>query len=270
MVGVPDSWANGSSTGQLTSQWCIGDGDKAAPTVARPGAQTDVGCGLGGHDDPGTLIENAGRFVAFDMAPDTPDGRSAVGDRVTVVRDGVAVLVQTEPELRDRVLATISTFDHDQNGCPLHHPVDEDASRRPVPAVAVTSLSGVTGAVACKYAVASGDGRSVGLVSSIEVRDPAAAVSAIAEAPVGGGPDRPQDCTVDTSYGEELIVILVEDDAGRHEIFLRYSGCDHNGFDDGTGVRALTAAAVPPFVTGANTVMSMSGTPAKARMVMGR
>ena len=277
MVGVPDTWEDGGSTTQLTSQWCIGEGDRAAPVVARPGVSTLVLCHAPvdprrSHDstDPGAVIETAGQFVAFSSAPGKPDGRSTEGDRVTVVRSEVSVLVQTTEALRDRIVSTITTADHDHNGCPVQHPVTSDPALRPDPAGDVSSWSGIGTVVACKYEIARDDRDSVGLLSSIEVQKGAEAVAAIARAPVGGGPDDPRDCLADYSYGDDLIVISIDSDTGRHEVYLRYSGCDHNGLDDGTTVRRLTAAAVRPFVAGENVVGSMSGRPAKVHIVRGR
>ena len=59
----------------------------------------------------------------------------------------------------------------------------------------------------------------------------------------------------EVSYGDEIMVLRT----GRAELVIRYSGCDHNGFDDGVTVRRLTAAAMLPFVAGPNRVQSASG-----------
>jgi hypothetical protein len=51
-------------------------------------------------------------------------------------------------------------------------------------------------------------------------------------------------------------VLRVRSAAGDTEIMLRYSGCDHNGFDDGVTVRTLTPAAIARFMTGSNHMIS--------------
>jgi hypothetical protein len=48
---------------------------------------------------------------------------------------------------------------------------------------------------------------------------------------------------------------------------VRYSGCDHNGFDDGVTVRTLTAAAITPFLTGANGAIGSLGSPELAEIL---
>jgi hypothetical protein len=95
------------------------------------------------------------------------------------------------------------------------------------------------------------------------------AIREISKAPLGGGPNNPGDCLPSVSYGDDVVVLLVRSAAGRSEIVLRYSGCDHNGFDDGIAVRSLTAKAVAPFVARANAVLyGFSGGPEKMAILM--
>jgi len=51
-------------------------------------------------------------------------------------------------------------------------------------------------------------------------------------------------------------VLRVTSDKGESQVYLRYSSCDHNGFDDGRSVRRLDASSVAPFLTGPNAVSS--------------
>lgn len=91
----------------------------------------------------------------------------------------------------------------------------------------------------------------------------------MAKAPLGGGPDNPDQCLPSVSYGDDVIVLFVRSAAGRSEVVLRYSGCDHNGFDDGIAVRQLTAKAVAPFVARSNTTLSgFSGGPDKTAILI--
>jgi DNA-directed RNA polymerase specialized sigma24 family protein len=50
-------------------------------------------------------------------------------------------------------------------------------------------------------------------------------------------------------------------------LHLRYQGCDHNGFDDGTGVYALTADAIRPLLRDSNAITT--GPSAAADVVWG-
>lgn len=281
-VGVPGDWGYaGSSTGQITNQWCVDRQKPVAGVVARPGVQTLVACGFDEEGDPGTRIAVAGTFVAFDgLVPvggtgeEGEDGEvgSTVeeGDRTTVAVGTVRVLVQAPAALREQIVATIRPIETDSNGCAISHPISDDPGMAPDPATEVGSLSSVTAVAACKYAVGIGrDWLGPGLVSSLRLTGPAAqaAIDRIAQAPRGGGPNAPSTCAIDYSYGDDIVVLSVTSGQTTREIYLRYSGCDHNGFDDGVAVRSLTAAAVEPFVAGPNAVGVLGGPPEKVEMI---
>jgi hypothetical protein len=61
--------------------------------------------------------------------------------------------------------------------------------------------------------------------------------------------------------GDEMLVLLLD---RRHQVVVRYSGCDHNGIDDGVTVRALTRAAVAPLLAGPNRPWEFGGGTEKA------
>lgn len=264
-VGVPADWGydNGS---QRTGQWCVDSaGDSSTPVVGRPGPATLVGCWSKGPNapDPGSLVDNGGTLVAFGEAPPRGGARVTEGDRTTVSIAGVTVMVQARQALRERILDTIHTVDADFNGCPVDHPISGTPAARPSPAVDVTSLSGVTAIVACKYAIstpATGQASGPSLLSSLKLTDEAArdVLDAIAAAPPGGGPNAPRSCAAEISYGDDIMVLMIDSDQGQVQIYMRYSGCDHNGFDDGVIERRLTAAAASPLVEGPNLIFGFS------------
>lgn len=261
-VGVPGTWRwdNGS---QRIGQWCASPQTAEAdqiPAVGRPGGATLVGCGLDTpkrKPDPETLLKNTGPIVAFDRPEKPRDGVVKVGDRTTVGLNGVEVIVQTEPALRKKIVATVHAVTVDVNGCPSTDPVSRDPARRPAPAVDVAKLENVSIVAACKYVLDhDAYGSDPRLQGSLRLEGAAAAkaVGRIAAAAKGGGPNKPKQCTADTSYGDEMIVLRVSSKAGESQIYLRYSSCDHNGFDDGKSVRRLDAASVAPFFAGPNAV----------------
>ncbi|MDI6098978.1 hypothetical protein QLQ12_10235 [Actinoplanes sp. NEAU-A12] len=256
-VAVPGDWGWGNGSQRL-SQWCVGPTKE--PMVGRPGAATLAGC-PGGEPDPATLLANTGPVVGLDRTPD-PDGVRDEGDQTTVRLNGVLVTVNAPAELRGRIVKTIRRVDVDSSGCPVTHPIAGDPRHRPAKPVEVTSLAEVSGVAACRFPIDdAGEGGQPRLISSLRLDGAAAsrAIQAVARAPLGGGPDRPAECLPEASYGSELIVLLVTSAAGRSEVVVRYSGCDHNAFDDGVTVRSLTAEAIAPFITGPNTVLEFSG-----------
>jgi hypothetical protein len=268
-VAVPSSWgwANGS---QRLSQWCTAQQDQLAqPVVGRPGASTLVGCPGGDTPAPGTLVQKTGQLVSFDRTTEPP-GVQQEGDQTLVRRDGVVITVNAPQELRQRIVDTIRRVDVDSYGCPTEHPISARPQHRPPKPVGVASLRDVSSVSACKYELAGGPGSSSPrLVSALRLDGSAAAraVREIAKAPVGAGPNAPQTCLPEVSYGDEAIVLLVRSAAGPTEVLLRYAGCDHNGFDDGVSGRTLTAAAVAPLVAGPNAVFTFSGPPEKAQIL---
>nr|BFE60420.1 hypothetical protein GCM10020063_049460 [Dactylosporangium thailandense] len=268
-IAVPRSWgwANGS---QRLHAWCITREDELAqPVVGRPGAIPAIGCLGGDPPDPSTLVRKTGQLVTFDRTTEPPGVRQE-GDQTVVLRDGVMITVNAPQELRQRIVDTIRRVDVDSYGCPSEHPIGIHPQQRPPKPVDVASLRDVASVSACKYEVAEGTGNSSPrLVSSLRLDGSAAAgaVREIAKAPAGGGPNAPQTCSPEVSYGNEAIVLLVRSAAGPTEILLRYSGCDHNGFDDGVSVRTLTAAAVAPLVAGPNVVFNFSGPKEKLQIL---
>lgn len=275
-VAVPGDWGWGVG-GQRLSQWCISTSrDRAEPIVGRPGAVTAVGCSMGEDGvDPRTLLENTGSVVSLDWVLEEKPGTTHEGDSTTVVLAGVAVTVVAPADLRERIVATVHEVQgpRDAFGCPTTDPVWTDPGRRPDPGVDVATLSGVSAVSVCRYAVADPAARFPGdrepLFSSARLAGDAArdVLAAIAAAPPGGGPDNPGDCLPDYSYGDDLIVLRVTSDAGESTVHARYSGCDHNGFDDGVTVRRLTREAMQPLLAGPNRLLSFSGREEKRRIL---
>jgi hypothetical protein len=272
-VGVPGDWGWDTRAIRLDA-WCIKPGNHP-PAVARPGGGVPaIGCGIGRSGPPGGfLIANTGWTVGFGRT-DKRDGTDQKGDRLTVRRDSVEVIIQAPKEWRDRIAATIHRVRVDDAGCPTSRRISTAPDLRPTRPAAVTTLRQVTSVSVCKYPLPEGtDGRGPAprLQSGLRLDGAAAAdaIRRIAAAPVGGGPDDPADCAPEVAHGDQIILLLVRSAAGTTEVTMRYAGCVQNGFDDGTTVRRLTKAAVGPLVTGPNRVYGgFSGGTEKADMLL--
>jgi hypothetical protein len=117
----------------------------------------------------------------------------------------------------------------------------------------------VTTVAACVYDTgAEGDFWPERLISSVRIDGAAAAaaVSALAAAPVGGGPNAPATCVPEDAYGDRIMVLRIGSAAGSSRVHVRFAGCDHHGFDDGVRVRSLTRQAVAPLLAGPNTTLT--------------
>lgn len=178
-------------------------------------------------------------------------------------------------DLRRQILATLHEVEVDANGCPMDLPASFEPGARPRPARDVATLTDVRSVVACRYELGpltemKGYSMAVPLFSSLRLDGQAAqaAVAAIAAAPLGGGPDSPGTCLPDFSYGSEMIVAHITSDQGESAVHIYYSGCDHNGFDDGFALRALTRDSVQPLVAAPNTPLTWGGPAAKRRILI--
>ncbi|HEY8790803.1 MAG TPA: hypothetical protein VIM10_16970 [Actinopolymorphaceae bacterium] len=152
-VGIPDSWGWGNGDQRL-DRWKVGDRGRWArkPMVGRPGWATLVGYDTprAGRPDPATLLENVASVVAFGRTPTRARIVENESDRTTVRLDRVEARIQAEATLRAQIVATLHTAVVDSNGCPSTHPVGQDPSQRPDPAIDVRSLTGVTAIAAGK------------------------------------------------------------------------------------------------------------------------
>jgi hypothetical protein len=207
-----------------------------------------------------TRVDPGGTHVLFLMAPEHPDGAQAVNDQTTVWLQGVMIAIQADQPLRDRILATLHIAQVHENDCPTSDPISADPTLRPDNAVDVSSLTGVTSVAARKYGYQRTQKASPGnLISSsrLDGAQAATAVHGIQESAVGGGPDNPGECLPE--LGSEIIVLRITSDQGLHEVYLRYSGCQGHGFDDGVHLRTLTHEAIAPFIAGINSFAVLSG-----------
>ena len=250
-VGVPGDWGWDNATQRL-HQWCVVKPEqKVKPVVARPGAGTLVGC-----PDGDTVLANTGTVVGFSRT-DAADGVTNEGDRTTVRLDTVEVVVQTPAELRQRIVDTIRRSRLDSNGCAATHAVSAKPQWRPGNEFKIHDLRNVSAISVCKYQVGEQlPGAPPRLLASTRLDGAAGAqvIAAVAAAPDGSGPNEPASCAKDHAYGNEIIVLRVRADRAPTQIVVRYSGCDHRGFDDGATVSRLTATALAPVIAGPHAV----------------
>ena len=276
VVAVPSEWIHYTSSSQQITQWCVARGNQLrAPSVGRPGPSTAAGC-TGDKVDgvsPGSLLKNGGAFVAF--AAGAGQTLRTEGDRTVVVVGDVAVVIQAEEALREQIAATVQQRDRaDHNGCSLTHPISADPGWRPDPFDPAV-FTDVTSMTACRYDFLTHGNTptpvgSTALVSSVRVTGERASRTAvaIAESPLGGGPDNASQCAVSAHYGDEAIVVRLERAVGGPVyLVVRFSGCNYNGIDDGTAVHRLTWESAGAFFEGPNSISAFSGNAEKAKVL---
>jgi hypothetical protein len=268
-VAVPGNWGWASSRQRL-GQWCVEPRPDQSPAIGRPGASTLVACGIEQRPPAETLIANTGPIVAFEdatMSDGTPMQVARGGDREIISVGDVHVIVQVPQPLRDQVAATVRSADVDANDCPATDPVSRDVDRRPDAGAGVAGLRGVRSVSACKYQLLqepSGAPAASGaatLLSSVRLTGPDASrlVRQIAHAPAGGGPNSPQNCLAAYSRGDEIVVLRITSSERVSSVHVRYSGCDHHGFDDGVVLRRLVRDPLMAVLPGASQVGGWDG-----------
>lgn len=273
VVGVPGDWAY---SGGRISDWCAAAGTGSPqPGVGRPGPVDAIACPQAspGEPDPGSLLKNGGTYVAFAGADQ--QNLKTEGDREVLTLGSTAVVIQAPEALRAQIAETIQQRnDADHHGCPLTHPISSDPSWRPSP-VDPAVFEHVTSMTACRYDLRTARNEPLPadaptLVSSVQVTGAKArsTAAAIAASPAGGGPDDPSSCAEDSWYGDEAIVVRLDHPDGTPEyLVVRYSGCNHNGIDDGTVVHPLTVENARPFFSGSNWISSFSGPKSKMEII---
>ncbi|MGH3880736.1 MAG: hypothetical protein ACRDSK_27240 [Actinophytocola sp.] len=243
-VSVPADWDYG------TTGWppCL-PGAEPPPRgyVGRPGPVPSIAC-----SEPVPPLDQRSAYLWFD-SPTVPGVRTHDAGWVeeTRVVDGIALTVLSDDDAeRAHVLDSVRPATAD-DGCPLEHAVTR-AGARPEPGPGgLATLGPVESITLCRYALEPTGRPSPLLATSRLVGEQArTVVRSILAAPPGGGPDRPEDCLPEVALGYEVLLLLVRDGEHTQEVFVRYSGCDGHGIDDGRVLRRLTADSLAPLLSG--------------------
>jgi hypothetical protein len=255
-VKVPADWAYGT---EPSSDWCV-DGGKWLPKqpyvdLEQDHAVRSLGC-ASTNGEPGLSDEPPTRLWAphVTLAALDPKAEASVRqvDGWWVVERPVGhVLVRAvgqDRDLLDGILDSATVVDGD-GSCAPHSPVQDSAFPRPTPAFDVAGVSDVDAITVCQYDLSGAV--PPGLVAQYELAgaDADRELNAIQRAPLGGGPDRPENCVPDDVGGSAIVLHLhtAATDSTVRTMYVYYSTCHGNGFDDGTALRELTANACMPL-----------------------
>lgn len=153
---------------------------------------------------------------------------------------------QTTP-LAQRIIDSARTFETDQNGCDATSPVQAVKFKRPRPGFDVTETELVESISVCEYLRSVPVGKPALTGSRLIEGDGAAdLLTAIQRSPVGGGPDRPDNCVKDM-YGDVAIALRLHDGDATRDLYVYYDWCFGNGIDDGMTRRELTRGSCLPL-----------------------
>jgi hypothetical protein len=178
----------------------------------------------------------------------------------TRIVDGIAVTVLTDNEqLRHRMLDSVRPIAADPD-----HSIIAGPEARPDPGHdGLAGVGAVESVTITRYELGS-DAPNPMLSRTRMTGDTAAElVNAILAAPEGTGPNSPGDCAASRMFGDQAIVLRVHGTERTQEVFVRYSGCDGHGFDDGRIRRRLTAEALGPILAGPHRPGTLNGSVAE-------
>jgi hypothetical protein len=252
-VQVPSDWGYASEPG---SDWCATAPDRLPrdPYVAlnRGGIVLGIGC-LGqdsesSSEPPTSMWEE---HVKVAVVGDDDEAGTTQRDNWWIVKrvvgDVMVKVVSKDQELAQQIVATAERVTDDSSGCAPHSQIEDEPFPRPVPAFDVAQLEDVDSITVCQYGI--GDISQPGLtaVASLDGQQADDELAALQSAPVGGGPDRPTNCMPDDP-GDSAIELLFHSRDVVHSMYVFYSTCHGNGFDDGTAIRELTTDACLPLI----------------------
>ncbi|RSM91503.1 hypothetical protein DMH04_00400 [Kibdelosporangium aridum] len=238
-VEVPAEWGFGNS------EWPSCVVQPPFGYVGRPGGIPLVGC----RDDVPPLADRV-PYLWFSALPKDPAIRSYDGGWVeeSQIVAGVRITVLTDDDtLRSRLFASARPV-LDDTDCPARHRILDGIEARPDPGL--TGMGPVESVTICRYFTGNRPTNPVLSLSRVTGETAARLVRAILSAPEGSGPNTPGNCVPEVMYGDEAQVLVVRDGVRRQEVFVRYSGCDAHGFDDGHTRRWLTADALEVLLAG--------------------
>lgn len=262
LVDVPATWGDDYAPG---SDWCAdtGDGEARWPTepyVGMPGngATAAILCTESEAPHPPGFPDAPSRLWAAHLSFELPqdgadDGTSTYGDWTLTRRTvgDVVVSLLTDTSTADQIapiMGSVRESEVDASGCATTSPIQSHTEfARPEPGFDVTTVDDVDSIVVCHYAIYLTD--APGLLASRVLEGESAddVLAALQAAPEGTGPDRPSQCMPGMTGDDAIALSLVRDDEVLGQVYVFYSWCTGNGFDDGTTHRKLTREGCEPL-----------------------
>ncbi len=251
-VAVPGSWRHDIEPG---SDWCVLDVPTHPYIAYDLPYQTSllVGCleghgGMAAEPPPDTWVDHV---VLSQRSPSDHLGVDHAGGWTITkraVHDVIVKVVSRNPRLAQRILSTARVVSRTPQGCAARSGIQRHVFLNPSPAFDVTALHDVSRIVVCQYDLGTALPEP-GFVAQVVLTGTTAdrELSALQQAPAGGGPNHPRDC-VRSDFGYTAIVLHLDAQGTTHTMYAYYSSCHDNGTRDGTTVRALTARSCPPLI----------------------
>ncbi|WP_328988600.1 hypothetical protein OG394_20465 [Kribbella sp. NBC_01245] len=247
-VQVPADWGYGGGVGYPP---CLITTPQK-PQVARPGPVPAIACGPGPIKLP--FRADSLTFDAFDRKAGVQQIDHGWVEETRVVAGMKITVFTKDAVLRERILSSARPISGtDQHGCAADHAFVANPSLRPAAGSGLASVGAVESISICRYKLDLEDTVNTHpLRSSAKYTGERAAtlIATIIASPTGTGPNGFGTCV--DPYGSEMVSMAVRGSTGTQEVFLRFSGCDHNSFDDGRTLWKLTKQNLRPALAEPN------------------
>lgn len=243
MVEVPSTWGDEMAPG---ADWCAGLRWPQGPFVdTAPDFRPERAILCSGTMPAAKLRP----YVTFGTGPVTVPPLPAGWRAVSASLPSGTTVVVVRPDDQDKatkpILESLRTFTTDENGCAPTSPIQSPAYQRPAAGGGVAKLAGVDRISVCLYDLKA---RGPGLLGSralTESQAPAL-IAAIGTAPLGSGPNHPDEC-VNTDLGNTAVVLRFWIGTAVTEAYLYYENCTNNGLFDAVETWTLTRSWCAPL-----------------------
>ncbi|WP_345455028.1 hypothetical protein [Nocardioides marinquilinus] len=267
-VDVPDTWIDDDPP---RSDWCadgaqftgpdqpyvaLDAGEVMVAAIACPDAANPPGF-------PEEPVSTWAPHLWFEQSSGGVDGTETFAGWTLTTRTvgEVTVRLLTDEATADdveRIVGSVRRVSVDAAGCEPTSAAQAREFVRP-PAFDVTTVQATEISV-CSY-TRTGTEQPGLLGSHVLTGDDASDVlAALQQAPAGGGPNRPGNCSPDYTGTSVLVLRLRDGPAAVGDLIVYSDSCYGNGADDGTTVRALTLDSCAPLWGGRVTWPGGDGT----------
>lgn len=248
VVQVPDDWGYG----RTGASPCLDDrvnqpGRDYVGYVGRPGPVPAIACTATAKDP----LSKRSAYLWFDSQVEAGvQARGGGWVEESRIVGGLALTVfSDDAALRTRILDSARPASSGAgDGCPVEHAISTGPDARPAPAPGGLATMGPVESISlCRYSLENDQQLSSSQLFDEHAR---AVARAILAAPAGDGPNAPDSCLPEIAHGDEVLLLIVRDSTSTQEVFVRYSGCDGHGIDDGHTHHRLTTETLTPLLSG--------------------
>ncbi|MGD8214114.1 hypothetical protein [Aestuariimicrobium sp. Y1814] len=263
-VQVPTEWGYRGAPGP---DWCAGTQDHYPTSPyydSFTGDRVILSIGCPGPFPRNQDVMHLSMYDATTGAPELPEWHQTRRLGNVVVSVSVPSGTPDDEALAQQVLASATAFTIDQAGCAPNSPIEKWDWVSPTDSFDLGTIDQVSAISLCQYEKSqlpeaeAVPGPRLVVSRQLVDQDARQLLLALKQAPIGGGPNDPENCSEDY-HDAQAIVVRLWTQQGVRDAFAHVGNCRHNGIDDGTNVRTVTREWCLPLFTRPVQWTSMSG-----------